>query len=351
MDKGPISITITPGTILTVFGIALLLGLLFFLRDLVLIVLSAIVLSSAVEPGIQWFMKKKLPRGVSIGVLYGLIFALFLGVTYLLFPPFMEEARGFIVNIPQFLNPTTIDGLLSGGATASGQSLIAPADVAGMLLQVQSLIVPTGAGAFSALYGLIGGFVSFLLIIVLSVYFAFQETGVDDFLRLVVPNKHQEYAVDLWKRSHHKIGLWMQGQLILSLIMGVLGYLWLSIFQVPYAFLIAIFAAVIEVVPVFGSIISGTIAVITAAVAGGPQLALVIAGGFVVINLLQSHLIYPLVVKQVVGVPPLMVILAMIAGGQIAGFLGVLLAVPVAAALQELLNDIRKAKTRAAQAL
>jgi len=347
MDKGPVSITITPGTILTAIGIGLLLWLLFFLKDLVLIVLSAIVLSSAVEPGIQWFMKKKFPRGGAIGILYALIFSVFLGVTYLLFPPFMEEARGFIVNLPQFLNPTVIEGFFSGGTTAAGQALIAPSDVAGLLLQVQSLIIPTGEGAFHALYGVVGGFVSFLLIIVLSVYFAFQETGVDDFIRLVVPNEHQAYAIDLWQRSHHKIGLWMQGQLILSLIMGVLGYLWLSIFQVPYAFLVAIFAAVIEVVPVFGSIVSGTIAVIIAAVSGGPQLALVVAAGFIVINLLQSHLIYPLVVKQVVGVPPLMVILTMIAGGQIAGFLGVLLAVPVAATLQELITDIQKTKAGA----
>lgn len=345
--KDSVSISITPGSILTAIGIGLLLWLLFFLKDLVLIVLSAIVLSSAVEPGIQWFMKKKMPRGGAIGLLYALIFGVFFGITYLLFPPFMEEARGFILNLPQFLNLGTIEGILSGGTTAAGQSLIAPSDMAGLLLQVQSLIIPTGEGAFNALYGVIGGFVSFLLIIVLSVYFAVQETGVDDFLRLVVPNKHQDYAVDLWKRSHHKIGLWMQGQLILSLIMGVLGYLWLSIFQVPYAFLIAIFAAVIEVVPVFGSVISGIVAVVTAAVAGGPELAFVVAGGFIVINLLQSHLIYPLVVKQVVGVPPLMVILAMIAGGQIAGFLGVLLAVPVAAALQELINDIQKSKANA----
>jgi predicted PurR-regulated permease PerM len=70
-----------------------------------------------------------------------------------------------------------------------------------------------------------------------------------------------------------------------------------------------------------------------------------------VINLLQSNLIYPLVVKRVVGVPPIMVILAMIAGGQIAGFLGVLLSVPIAAAIQEFVSDIERAKAKELKAL
>jgi predicted PurR-regulated permease PerM len=143
----------------------------------------------------------------------------------------------------------------------------------------------------------------------------------------------------------------MQGQLILSLIIGVLGYLWLSIFQVPYAFLIAIFAAIIEIVPVFGSVISGIVAVVIATSHGGAELGLIIAVGFLVINLLQSNLIYPLVVKRVVGVPPIMVILAMIAGGQIAGFLGVLLSVPIAAAIQEFVSDIERAKAKELKAL
>ena len=343
MEKGPFSITITAGTLISAIAIGLLVWLLFVLQDLVLIVLAAIVLSSAVEPGVQWLMEKKISRGLAIGILYAAVLGVFGGTAYFLFPPFVEEARGFIVNLPQLVNTLDINKLIFG---SSGIALIPSSAVAGFLLQLQDIVVPSGEGALSALTGLVNGLFSFLLIIVLSVYFAFQETGVDDFIRLVVPKRHEAYALDLWQRSHKKIGLWMQGQLILSLIMGVLGYLWLAIFQVPYAFLIAVFAMIIEIIPMFGSIISGTVAVVTAAVAGGLQLALVILGGFVVINLLQSHLIYPLVVKKVVGVPPLLVILAMIAGGELAGFLGVLLAVPVAATLQEFVSDIQKARAR-----
>lgn len=346
MEQRPLTINITPGSFLAAAGIALLLGLLFFLRDLVLIVLTAIVLASAVEPGVHWFVKKGFPRAVAVLSVYAFIVGIFLAVFYLLFPPLLEEARGFIVNLPQFLGSLRVGSIFGGSAVSALEPFIPPSFIAALLLQLQGLIVPTGEGALHVVYGIFGGIISFVLIIVLSVYFAFQETGVDDFLKLVVPVRHQHYALNLWKRSRHKIGLWMQGQLILSLIIGVLGYLWLSILQVPYAFLIAIFAACIEIIPMFGSFVSGTLAVIIGATTGGTQLALLVAGGFIIINLLQSNLIYPLVVKQVVGVPPLMVILAMIAGGQLAGFYGVLLAVPLAAAFQEFITDVQKAKQK-----
>jgi len=344
MEKGPISIAITPAAIFTTAAVVGVIWLLWFLRDLVLIVLTAVVLASAVEPGVQWFMKKRMQRNAAVSLIYGIIFIGFFAVSYLLFPPLISEFRSFIVNLPELLSSFDTTRIL--GSPNAADPLIPASAIAALLLELQNLIVPTGEGAFNAVFGLFGGLLSFLLIIVLSIYFAIRETGVDDFLRIVVPVKHQEYALDLWKRSHYKIGLWMQGQIILSLIIGILGYLWLAILQVPYAFLIAIFAAIVEIIPVFGSFISGAVATLIAGVSGGVELALLVAGGFLIINLLQSNLIYPLVVKQVVGVPPLLVIIAMVAGGQLAGFLGVLLSVPVAATLQEFVSDFQKRRNR-----
>ena len=178
----------------------------------------------------------------------------------------------------------------------------------------------------------------------MSFHFAIQETGIDDFIRIISPVRHQKYAINLWRRSQVKIGLWMQGQLLLSLIVAVLTYLWLTILGVPYALLLAIFAAIAELVPVFGSIAAAIPAIAVAGSSGGLILALLAGGGYLVINQIQGNLIYPLVVKRIVGVPPLLVILALIAGAQLAGFLGVLLSVPIAAALQEFISDIEKRK-------
>ncbi|HWU24433.1 MAG TPA: AI-2E family transporter, partial [Candidatus Paceibacterota bacterium] len=189
---------------------------------------------------------------------------------------------------------------------------------------------------------------SFALVIVLSFYFAMQETGVEDFLRVVTPQSKEEYVINLWLRAKKKIGLWMQGQVLSSLIGGVFAYLILLLWGIPYAFLLAIFTAMLMLIPIFGSILSAIPPIILAYSTGGISLAVIIAAFYLVINQFESHIVHPLVVNKVVGIPPLLVILALIVGGELAGFLGVLLAIPLAAALREFLNDYDKGK-RAAQ--
>jgi len=196
------------------------------------------------------------------------------------------------------------------------------------------------------LAGVFGGFLSLILIIVLSFYFAVQETGIDDFLRVITPVKHQEYVINLWKRSKNKIGKWMQGQLMLSLILTVLVFLGLTLLDVKYALLLAVIAGILDLIPIFGSILAAIPAIIIAFVNDGLTLALLVTGLYLIVNQFEANLIYPLVVKKVVGVPPLLVILALIIGFQVAGFLGIILSVPVAAALQEFVSDLQKDKAR-----
>jgi predicted PurR-regulated permease PerM len=205
----------------------------------------------------------------------------------------------------------------------------------------------TSSGAIKLLATFFGGIFSLVLVIVLSFYFALQDTGVDDFLRLILPLKHEDYAVDLWRRAQKKIGLWMQGQIMLSVIVGILVYLGLLIIGIPYALLLAVLAAFFEIIPVFGSLIAGVIAIGVAYSHAGAALAAIVAGLYVVVNQFESNLIYPLIVKKIVGIPPLLVILALIAGYALAGFLGVLLSVPLAAVLLEFINDYDKRKRRA----
>jgi predicted PurR-regulated permease PerM len=346
MEKRPLSITITPGTVLTAIIIGLLVWLLFFLKDVVLIVLTAVVLASAMEPGINWFHRHRMPRALAVAAVYFLVFGVLFGVAYVFFPPLIDETRNFVSSLPQFLDSLNLNSLVSSGFLPSPAAAAQSGSLADSLFQLENILTPTSEGAFRALSGIFGGVISFVLIVVLSFYFALEETGVDDFLRVVVPVEHQEYAMSLWRRSHQKIGLWMQGQLILSCIMGVFAFLWLSILQIPFALVLAFIAAMAELIPVFGPIIAGVTAVAVAAGTEPTSTVLLVGGGFVVLHELEANLIYPLVVKKVVGVPPLLVILALIAGGQLAGFLGILLSVPLAAAVQEFVSDIQKKKER-----
>jgi len=180
--------------------------------------------------------------------------------------------------------------------------------------------------------------------VVLSFYLAVEEDGVGKFLKAITTIKHEKYVVSLWKRSQRKIGLWMQGQLVLAVVVGMLVYLGLLITGVPNALLLAFLAGAFEIIPLFGPIMASIPAIAIGFVAGGVPLAGVVAGLYIIIQQFENQLIYPLVVKKVVGVSPIVSILALAIGWQLAGLTGLILSVPVAAVIIELFDDFEKDK-------
>ena len=103
-ERGTLSIKITAGTILLAIALGFLVYLLFYLRDLVLIVLTAIVLASAVEPGVAWFMRYGMHRIFSVASVYLVALGILFGVAYLFFPPLIDETRGYMQTFPQYLS-------------------------------------------------------------------------------------------------------------------------------------------------------------------------------------------------------------------------------------------------------
>lgn len=349
MDR-EIRVSITSGTIITALFVIVGAYVLWLLRDLALLVLTSIVIASAIEPGVIFFIRRGIPRFISVLLMYVLVFGSFFALLYFFFPPIIEDASGFLSTVPQYLNSVSIPASISELANATDLlgSEGEPQSIVQALSALQDAFRATSGGVFQLFSAFFGGIFSLVLVIVLSFYFALQETGVDDFLRLIMPARHEEYAVNLWKRAQKKIGLWMQGQILLSVIVGILIYLGLVIIGVKYALLLAVFTGLAEIVPIFGSLLAGVLAVAIGYSDGGLALALIVTGLYVVVNQFESNLIYPLIVKKVVGVPPLLVILALIAGGTLAGFLGLLLSVPVAAVALEFLTDYDKRKRRIA---
>lgn len=339
-----ITINIAPGSIINVILFVLLIGLLFYLRDLVLIVLTAVVLASSIEPGVLFFMRHGLNRVLSVLLLYGTVVFGVLLITFIFLPPILDDAANFLSNLPTTLESINVNqGITSSLFPGDSVVRISPSQFAE---QIRTTFSTFTGGVFSTLSSFFGGIVSFVLIIVFSIYFAVQETGIDDFLRVVTPVRHEKYVLSLWKRSQNKIGRWMQGQLLLGLIVGILIYLGLTILSIPHALLLAVLAGLFELIPVFGQFIAALPAVALAFSDGGVAGALFVVGLYTIVQQFEAHLIYPLVVKKVVGVPPLLVILALLIGAKLAGFLGILLSVPIAAALQEFVSDIQKSKER-----
>lgn len=341
---GKLSIEISNGTIVMAIVFIVLAWLVYLLRDLVLVVLTAVVLASAIEPAVRSFMRYRAPRAVSVVLVYLLVVAVLFFLFYFFVPPVLDDLSGLLASLPNYLetfndvNPLKDAPLVGNHAVAQGFS------VSEIARELQGTFTDASASFLKIASIIFGGVFSFVLVLVLSFYFAVQETGVDDFLRVVTPIQHEKKVIDLWHRSKAKIGKWMQGQVMLSLIVGILVYLGLAILGVEYALFLAVLAALFELIPVFGSILAAIPAVAVAFAGGGTGLALVVAGLYVIINQFQANLIYPLVVQKVVGVPPLLVILALIVGAQLAGFLGIILSVPAAAVLQELVSDVQRGK-------
>ncbi len=340
MPQRDITVRITAGSIITAILFVLLIGLVWYLRDIVLILLTAVIIASAMEPGIRAFSRWGLPRILAVIAMYLAVIAAFVGILIFFLPPVLDDAASFLTRLPETLN--SIGYTQQGGSS----SLLPISDIAALLSSAELIrnfsttLGGSTGGIVTTLSVFFGGVVSFVLVIVLSFYFCVQETGVEDFLRVVTPVEYHTYVVDLWKRAQDKIGKWMQGQVLLALLVGVLLYLGLVILGIPYALVLSVLAALFELIPVFGQILAAIPAVAVAFASGGGETALLVGCLFLVVQQFESHLIYPLVVKKVIGVPPLLVILALLIGGKLAGFIGVLLSVPIAAALREFVNDI-----------
>lgn len=305
----------------------------FLIRDIALVILASIVIASAMEPAATWSKRRGIPRLPTILGVYILMAILFAGLFYFLFLPLLGEISGFVAQFPDYASSLS-------GTSAFGSSFSVD-DIVG---QLNSIFLSFSQGVLSSASFFFGGITSFILIVILSFYLAVQDDGVGKFLRIITPWKREKYIIDLWNRSRQKIGFWMQGQLLLAAIIAVLVYLGLTLLGIPHALMLAVTAGLLEIIPLFGPIIAAIPAVLIGFGDGGTTTALLVAGLFVIIQQFENQLIYPLVVKKVVGVPPMVSILALLIGGTLAGFLGILISVPLAAIGMELLSDLEKEK-------
>lgn len=339
MEK-PLQLSITYGTILKTILTLVGLYALYTLSDLVLVVITAIVIASATEPGSRWFMKYGVPRLYAVISVYGIFIGVFALMGYFFVPSVLSETSHMIGSIS---SPATVEAITFEAPFIGTVSFKEIAE------QIREVFQIVSESPFEALSAIFGGVTSFILVIIFSFYFAVQERGIEDFLRIITPLRHEAYVVGLWNRTKDKIGLWMQGQFILGLLIGVLTFLGLSILQVPYALPLAVIAGLFEIIPLFGPTLSAIPAIAFAFMEGGFTLALMTLILYIIIQQFENHLIYPLVVTKVVGVPPVMVILALVIGLKLAGFFGVLLAVPMAALVQEIVSDWDKGRHREPQ--
>lgn len=349
-ESKQINFNISAGAMIKAIIVVGLFFLLYFLRDIALVVLTAVLIASAIEPLIHWLKKYGVARVLSVVFIYISIGLILAGLFYFLLPTFLNDLADLLDVLPKYIDsinfwkPASENSFSEIFSAGEVPTLSSQFSLKELITNFSSALTGTGEGFLQTLSAIFGGVLSFILIIVLSFYLAVQEDGVTKFLKIVVPLRYEKYVINLWQRTQKKIGYWMQGQLLLGVIIGILVYLGLTILGIPNAFLLAILAALFEIIPVFGPILSAIPGILVALSLGGVTKGLLVAGFYIIVQQFENHLIYPLVVRKIIGIPPILVILAIIIGAKLAGFLGIILSVPLATALVEYLDDFQKDK-------
>ena len=338
-------INISSGTIVRFFLILIGLAALYYLSDVLLVIVAAVIIASAVEPVVRRLKRHGVHRVVGSVVVYILLAAV-LGVILVFFMPIViNDITSFLANAPRTISLGDLWAPIRDFGTGAGSLASHTISVADFVSSLKAFFGGgAGVGLFQTASRIFGGFLSFILVAVLSFYLSVKDEGVDDFLSIITPVKHHAYIMDLWHRSQRKIVLWLQGQVILGIVVGLLVYVVLSILGIPHALVLALFAGLFEIIPVFGPIISSIPAILVAFTDVGVGTGFLLIGLYLLIYQFESQIFYPLVVKKIVGISPIVVILALVIGAKLAGILGALLAVPLSAALMEYIHDIEKRK-------
>jgi predicted PurR-regulated permease PerM len=178
-----------------------------------------------------------------------------------------------------------------------------------------------------------------MIVMSLSFYMIVKKDGAWGFVKNVVPKKYEQYTIGLIQRIQHQVGRWMIGQFILIGIIFILEYAVLSILHVPLALTLALLGGLLEIVPYIGP----TLSIIPAVLIGltiSPWVAVIILIAYILIQQIENHIIIPLLMKKAVGLNPVVIILVLLVGGKLAGVPGLILAVPLAAAVSVVWDDV-----------
>jgi predicted PurR-regulated permease PerM len=341
------SISLSTGTIIRFFLVALGLYLFWFLRDLLLVLLTAIIIASFVESSIPYFKKMKVNRVFGVVILYAASIGFLALLFYLFVPLLITEIYNFSVFLSSYIPDSSIINYFKNDAFSGAKDIISnlshSLSLTNLLATSKAFVTNLSAGFFQTLSVAFGSILNVFLIVLISFYLSIQEKGIEIFLRIVTPVEYEDYAVDLWERSRRKIALWMKGQMLLAILITILTYLVLSLLGIQYALLLALIAGIMELIP-YGVLVAVIPAVSFSYLSGGISSALMVAGAYLIIHQFEAFLFVPLIIKSVVGLSPLVVILAIFMGFELGGFWGLVLAIPVAVFVMELMNDMEKKK-------
>lgn len=336
-----IHIEITTSTILRAILIVLFFVFLYILKDVLIIFLFALIIASAISPFANWLDEKKFPRLLGVLLLYLTILGLIVLVFSLVIPYISHDISQLTTTLPTVVNK--VSSSLEKVQQGSPRYLDFLSEIQNILESLSNYLQQSSQSIIGLVIDIFGGLFAFVAILIISFYLSVTRKGIENFLGSVVPEKYENYAVNLWNRSELKVGRWFQGQLLLGLIVGLIVYVGLSVIGIKFALILGIWAAVLELVPMVGPVLAAIPAVFLAFIQQ-PSLGLWMIIFYVVVQQLENYILVPLVLGKTTGLNPVVVIIALLVGQKLAGIPGMILAVPVATIIVEMLDDFAKHK-------
>ena len=322
------------------FTVAAFVGVMFLLvqiRGTLLLLGIAIFLAVALGPAVGLF-HRWLPRAASILVVYLLILLVFAGVLALFVPPLVDGAGDLSRDIPTFIedlrnNATFRD--FDNKYDVTDRLKEEAGQLSSRLGDAADAIQSIATGAFNA---------AFQLIIILTMAFFLLLDGnriVAFLLRRFGREREgrQEQLYDVAARIYKSTAGYVAGALTIAAINGIITFIALTVLGVPFAVPLAVLMAFFGLIPLVGATIGGVIILVVTLFTDFPQATIVYAIVLILYQQLENSVLQPFVYKRTVNVPPLAVIVAILAGSAILGVVGALIAIPIAAALQIVLRE------------
>lgn len=328
------TVNISSGTIIRILVILLMVWFLYFIRDILLILFSAIIIASAVEPVANWLQRYKVPRAISVAGTYLVVLGVLSLTVTLMVPPLTEQ----VVQLAQAL-PQVVEELERGvGLVLPSDENVIVAPLQDMLLRFSESLANTGFRIFEGTRSVFSGILSLMFVFIIAFYIVVEEDALKKLFRYVIPKQHLTYANSLIERAQRMIGRWILAQLSLAVLIGLIVSVGLWLLGVKYALVLGLLAGVLEIIPVIGPIIAAIPGVLVG-LSDSLWLGVAALVFYVLVQQAENHVLVPNIMRKATGLNPLITLVAVLLGGRIAGVVGVILAIPVATIVSIFLSD------------
>lgn len=314
----------------------LILYVLYLGRAAVGVFLVSVVISLGLEPAVELLRRTRMPRFLATVIVFLAGVAGVVAVLYTVIPVLIGEMGGFLVHVNQ--------ALIGFGFGISDTAIQL---ISGDLSRVLSVLSATDFSIAGTIGGVFGRMALITSTLIISFYLTLEERGVERLFKVLLPDAYERAALAVFGRFEVKIRNWFSAQLALSLVMGTLVGAAMWILGVPYALVLGLVAAVFELVPFVGPVFTGIIAFI-AAVSESFSLGIYAVLFFFLLQQFENHVFYPFVMGKSMRVHPVIVIVSLLGGAHVAGFVGIILAVPVAVMAQEIFGYLAERKDKRA---